>query len=322
MALIPAFVLATPRSGSTLVQRVLTTYQGVASAAEPWLLLPPLLVLLERPPLTDAWHRQVGTAIRDYVRELPGEEQDYLGAVRRFALELYERATPGGTRIFLDKTPPYHYIVPQLMRAFPDGRFIFLWRNPLSVLTSTVETFCGGRWRAERHRGDLFDGVVHLADAYTRFADRAVCARYEDLVSGDEAPWRRITAHLGFEFDPKSLSSFAQVRFSGRMGDPTGTTRYAALSRDSVDRWKTHITNPARREWCMRYLRWLGRERLAIMGYDLDALLSELRGITVGSRDLVADLRDMGEGVARELVRGRLRDDGLTRASLALLRAT
>jgi hypothetical protein len=140
-------------------------------------------------------------------------------------------------------------------------------------------------------------------------------------VSGDDAGWRRIAAYLGLEFDPTALSSFVNVRFSGRMGDPTGTKRYSVLSAASVDRWKASITTRARREWCARYLRWLGRERLALMGYELDELLGELEGVALDGRGELTDLRDMAESLGRELLRGRMRDDALTNASAALLRA-
>ena len=49
MSVTPVFVMATPRSGSTLLQRVLTTYDEVGSTAEPWVLLPPLLALHQHP---------------------------------------------------------------------------------------------------------------------------------------------------------------------------------------------------------------------------------------------------------------------------------
>jgi Sulfotransferase family len=320
MTVTPVFIMATPRSGSTLLQRVLTSYDEIGSAAEPWVLLPPLLALLQDPPYAAAWWRQVGTAIRDFVDELPGDD-DYVEAVRRFGLDLYALAAPPGARLFVDKSPPYHYIADNLVRTFPDARFVFLWRNPLSVLASTVETFCDGRWKPFWHRGDLFDGLAHLTAAYRRHADRVVAVRYEDLVSGDEAPWRRVTDYLGVEFDPASLERFAEVQFSGRMGDPTGAKRYAALSRDSVDRWRATIRTVARREWADGYLVWLGLERLALMGYDLDALRAELAGVPVGTRGLAADVRDMAEGAARDVVRSRMRDDALTMPTVALLRA-
>ena len=57
------------------------------------------------------------------------------------------------------------------------------------------------------------------------------------------------------------------------------------------------------------------------MGYDLDGLLSELDAIEVDSRGELTDLRDMADGLGRELLRGRMRDDALTNASVALLRA-
>ncbi|MFV1990599.1 MAG: sulfotransferase, partial [Acidimicrobiales bacterium] len=41
----PAFLLSLPRSGSTLLQRLLGAHSMVATVAEPWLLIPPLYAL-------------------------------------------------------------------------------------------------------------------------------------------------------------------------------------------------------------------------------------------------------------------------------------
>jgi Sulfotransferase family len=317
----PIFLLATPRSGSTLVQRVLGAYEGVATVAEPWLLLPPLLPLRDPMPLAIGWYHSMGGALQDFVRELPDREESYRRALRSFALDLYREVSPPGTRWFLDKTPPYHLIAEDVIAAFPDAKFIFLWRNPLSVLASTVETFCGGRWRADRHRGDLFDGVANLVETYEKHSDRVFAVRYEDLLSGDPEPWSRMAGHIGLDFDPHSLERFTEIRFNGTMGDPTGRKLYDVLEPAAAEKWKQTICNPLRREWAARYLRWIGRQRLATMGYDLDALLAELRASPVSRRMLARDMADSVESLGREVVRERWRSSGTSSAWRSLARA-
>ena len=38
---------------------------------------------------------------------------------------------------------------------FPDAKVIFLWRNPLAVVASIVETWTKGKWNVDRWQGDL-----------------------------------------------------------------------------------------------------------------------------------------------------------------------
>ena len=50
MSIRPIFIFSAPRSGSTLLQRVLAAHTQVATASEPWILLPLLSPLYDHIP--------------------------------------------------------------------------------------------------------------------------------------------------------------------------------------------------------------------------------------------------------------------------------
>ncbi len=300
MSVQPIFLLSLPRSGSTLVQRVLSTYPEVATASEPWVMLPFLTPLEPAMPLANGWQGSVNDAFRDFLAELPRAEEDYLERLRPFAEGLYADAADPGARYFLDKTPPYHWIVNQLFKVFPDAKFVFLWRNPLSVVSSVIETFCEGRWRPDGYRGTLFEAPRNLVAAHERHRDRSIAIRYEDLIGGEVEPWERLTAYLGLDFSPSSLAEFPQVNLNGRHGDPVGTRLYSSVSREPLEKWRRSIRTSVRRLWCERYLRWLGPQLLAAMGYDLDRLLAELRGAPSGGPGTARDIGDLTRAMTRE----------------------
>jgi len=295
----PIFLLSLPRSGSTLVQRVLSTYPEVATASEPWVMLPFLTPLEPAMPLATGWQGSVNDAFRDFLAELPRAEEDYLERLRPFAESLYTEAADNGARYFLDKTPPYHWIVDQLFKVFPDAKFVFLWRNPLSVVSSVIETFCDGRWRPDGYRGTLFEAPRNLVSSYERHRDRSIAVRYEELIGGVE-PWERLSAYLGLDFSPDSLSEFPQVRLNGRHGDPTGARLYSSVSREPLEKWRRTLRTSVRRLWCERYLRWLGPQLLGAMGYDLDRLLAELREAPDSGPGTARDIGDLTRAMARE----------------------
>jgi hypothetical protein len=195
---------------------------------------------------------------------------------------------------------------------------VFLWRNPLSVLASIIETLGDGRWTTYQFRGDLFHGIENLVGAYRRHADRCHAVRYEDLLAGTEA-WEELCAYIGLPFEPEALSRFAEVQLPGRMGDPTGVRRYAALSNEPLDRWRATIHNPLRREWARRWLQWIGRDRIALMGYDLDTLLTELDEAPGGATSLGRDARELALAALREAVKARLPGDNMRSSLRALL---
>ncbi|MBJ7330557.1 MAG: sulfotransferase [Solirubrobacteraceae bacterium] len=305
----PVFLFSAPRSGSTLVQRVLAAHDGVATTAEPWLLLP--LLASQRADLPDSghWQRLAAGAIAEFSDHLPRGRADVDAALADAARRLYRQAAGPGATHFLDKTPGYVLVIDDIARTFPDAGLLFLWRNPLGVLASLAETFDGGRFRPYRQTLALFDGPVRMVDAYQRHADRAASVRFEDLVTGDPGAWRPLTDAMGIALNEQALREFAEVRLSGSMGDPTGIHRYRALSTEPLDKWRQTLTNPVRRAWARRWLRWLGRERLEVMGYDLGLLLAELDALGgTAVSDLSGGIRDaalLAASAGRDVVMAR-----------------
>jgi hypothetical protein len=290
MTVRPLFLLSLPRSGSTLVQRVLGAHPDIATAAEPWVLLPHAYATRATGVYAEYGHALAARAIQEFAATLPGGEGTYRDELRAFALRLYEHAAGGPAVYFLDKTPRYHFIADDLFSLFPEGKFVFLWRNPLSVVASTVETWGRGKWKIGRWRVDLFDGLANLVASRERHADSSLSMRYEDLVSDPHTHWPLLFEHLELPFDPGILTSFPSVRVPGRFGDPTGVDEYDALTTRSIDKWRSTLANPFRKRWSREYLRWIGVERLAIMGYQLDDLLAELDAVHSGTERLGSDL--------------------------------
>ena len=286
----PLFVLSLPRSGSTLLQRMLAVHAEISTTPETWLLLPQVYALRERGAFAEYGQTPSSRAIREFAHRLPNGPQDYDEELRRFILALYAKASTGGGAYFLDKTPRYHYVAEDLFRIFPDAKFIFLWRNPLAVVASITETWGHGRWNVGRWRNDLYDGIANLTAAYGAHREHAHALRYEDLVADPSAALERVFEHLELPFDDAVLTGFRSVDLRARMGDPTGSRRYDAISTESVDRWEGTLRTPVRKAWCRSYLRWIGEERLALMGYRLEELLAQLDAVPPSAGRLGSDL--------------------------------
>ena len=258
-AIVPVFVFSLPRSGSTLLQRMLATHPAIETASEPWILLPFLYALRRKGVYAEYGHRTSIRALEDFASGLPGGERQYIEAVRDLALHLYRERAGAGARYFVDKTPRYHVIAGEILRMFDDARFIFLWRNPLAIVASMIEGWGRGHWNLYEFEVDLYDGLEALVDAQRAARERAISERQ------------------------------VEVQLDGRMGDQTGVRQYSRLSQEPRIKWTKTLGSPLRKAWCRRYLRWIGRERLQAMGYDLDELLRELDAIPTSWRTVPAD---------------------------------
>jgi hypothetical protein len=309
LATTPILLLSLPRSGSTLVQRVLGSYEEIATASEPWLLLPLLLPLRADVPAAGSWQPRIHEALSDFSRVLPGGVGAYERSVGEAARSVYDEAARGAP-FYLDKTPPYFLVIDEIVNALPEARIVILWRNPLAVLASVVETFCDGRWRPQDYPTSLFGGLSRLVAGSRRHADRIHTVRYEDLVGSEHGEWRRLMEFVGLEFDPDSLGRFSSTRLNGAMGDQVGTRTYSRLEAKPAEKWRTTISNPVRRLWAQRYLDWIGAERLAAMGYDQWRLRAEL---SANETKLAGCTRDAAEAVtsmARDAVKARVARGG------------
>ncbi|MCY3023567.1 MAG: sulfotransferase [Planctomycetota bacterium] len=308
----PIFLFSLPRAGSTLAQRILGAHQEIATATEPWLLLPFLYALKEHGAYAEYNHAAAALALKDFCARLPQGQDDYRQELRQLALRLYEKAARRPARYFLDKTPRYHLVVEEVIALFPDAKHVFLWRNPLAVVASVIETFGRGKWNLYEFKVDLFDGLENLLAAYGQCKDRAYALRYEDLVADGPTALKGLLAYLDLPYDGELLESFAKVDLHGRLGDYTGAKQYTQLTTEPLDKWKTVLRNPLRRRWARRYLRWIGPERLALMGYSLEQLLGDLDRIPCSARRLCSDMWRIAYGVPYQLlepqlIKGKLR---------------
>jgi len=281
----PIFMLSPPRSGSTLLQRMLATHPEIATVSEPWIMLG--LAELVRDDLSvSRYDRHLATrGIREFL-DIAGDSGPN-GYIRDIALDSYAAVSSGET-YFLDKTPRYYLLADWLHDVFPDGRFVVLVRNPLAVAASIINTWGGGRWNLFLYRIDLYAGMDSLADIASQ-EGQAVLVRYEDLVADPETTVANVLDALEIA-GTSNPSDFAEVELSGSMGDPTGKRFGTLVSSTSLEGWSQTFSNPLRRLWAKRYLRRIGRDKLAILGYDLDLLQREISQHRLSMEHLASDI--------------------------------
>ena len=306
----PVFIFSLPRSGSTLVQRVLGACDAVSTVSEPWVLLSLLANSSPNGTYARYYHGRVVRGVEDFISQLPRGKESYDEALRNFALDLYSRAASENSTYFLDKTPRYHTVSHKIIELFPDGKFVFLWRNPLSVISSMIETWGEGKWNLYLLKVDLFLGLEQLVQTYEKYEGKVWSLRYEDLVT-DENSWVELFRYLDLRYDKSLLSSFSRVELGGRYGDKTGVKEYDEISSDPLTKWTKTIQNPIRKWWVRRYLKWIGARRLETMGYNIQGLLGELDKVQVSFEYALSDLGRITVGGIRPWVEPRMLIDKL-----------
>lgn len=137
----PVFIVAAPRSGSTLLFETLAASRNVATlGGEAHWLVESIPELCPGAPSIDSNRleaRHASRAVADRIRE-----QVLARAVDADGAPVGDEALR-----FVEKTPKNALRVPFLNAIFPDARFVFLWREPRGNLSSIIDAWRSGRWR-------------------------------------------------------------------------------------------------------------------------------------------------------------------------------
>ena len=283
------FLVSQPRAGSTLVQRMLASHPGIVSAGEPWLMLHPIYAMRDTGIVTEYDAHLAHRAFATYAEALPAGRDVYVDAVRQYAGHLYAAAMVGREQgLFLDKTPRYYFILPELRRVFPRSKTVILLRNPLAVLASIVNTWvrATGSWATlEHYRGDLLVAPRLLA-ASLRTGDNAMLAvSYEDVVAHPSRSLAKVCGFLGLEHDPDLVERGLSATYIWEFGD---TKREKVVHAGRAQAWQTLAEDP--RIWSLMdtYLDQLDPSVVSDIGYshrNLRRQLESLRPKRVGMRD-------------------------------------
>ena len=231
----PVFIVGLPRTGTTLIDRILSQHSQIQSAGE----LSDFALELKR---------RAGTP-SPYVLDAPtlaaGERLD-LSALGKAYVSRARRVVGQDVPKFVDKMPLNFFYVPLILRALPHARVICVRRHPLDTILSNYRQLFATGYSYYGYAQDL----AWTADYYVRF-DRLISVfrqalppeqftevAYEDVVADIEAEARRLIRFCALAWEqqcvnfhenaaPVATASSSQVR--------------QPLYATSVGRWRRYL---------------------------------------------------------------------------------
>lgn len=248
------FLLGLPRSGTTLLQRILAVHPEIKSVAEPWVLLPLLTHFNKKISASIYGQNTLSAAIMDLKNEAQNFQQYHDNYVRSFIYNIYSDIR-GDSKYFLDKTPRYYLIAEELHRIFPDAKFIYLMRNPIDVFDSAIDTFCNGRLdMLPFYEWDFMHGFNTLNKSLCDSQNTFIKVKYEDLCTKSETVVKQVCDYLDIDYKDEMLTEFSGIEFSGNAGDTkrnlhrriNSETKVKSISivrRHLYKKWLSNISN-------------------------------------------------------------------------------
>ena len=229
----PIFVVGMPRTGTTLVDRILSSHPEVESAGE----------LQALPLAVKAAGGTRGRRVLDPDTVRAAARAD-AGAIGR---DYLARATPHGAARrprFVDKFPGNFLYLGLIARALPQAAIVCLRRDPLDTVLANFRNLFAIGSRYYDYSYELLDTAAY----YQRFdrlmalwraalPGRVLELGYEALVDDQAGQTRRLLDHCGLDWSAACLDFQANA---APVSTPSAAQVRRPLYRDAVGRWRRH----------------------------------------------------------------------------------
>jgi tetratricopeptide (TPR) repeat protein len=227
----PIFIVGLPRSGSTLIEQILSSHsqvQGTMELAD----IPRLVQDLRGREETDSTPRYPGVLADFAAQDLRSLGEKYIDDTR-----VYRR--DNGPRHFIDKMPNNFRHLGVIQLILPNAKIIDARRNPIACCFSNYkQLFASGQQFTysfddiARYYRMYVELMAHWDDA---LPGRVLRIQHEDVVDDLEANVRRILEFCELEFEPGCIEFYKTER---SVHSASSEQVRRPIYREGVDQWR------------------------------------------------------------------------------------
>lgn len=227
----PVFVMGMPRTGTTLLERILSSHSQVTSAGE-----------------RTEFSMALAQCTQDVVsREEIGKEglvkattkmnfRD-LGETYHKSMEYYDEGSP----LVIDKLPFNFLYVGLILKALPDAKIINVTRTPMDTCYSVYKMLFNQVYPFSYDLEELARYYVAYRGLMEHWQDTVgggyINVAYEDLVDDTEHETRRILNYLAVDFEQDCLE-FQKNKTASTTASATQVRK--GIYKSSVEKWRNY----------------------------------------------------------------------------------
>lgn len=220
----PVFIIGLPRTGTTLLERILSSHSQISSLGETLFLQMGIRKLSE-----------VGNQPAIDAKMLSAIASKDLSALADYYMQAVDYRV-GDKPMFIEKLPLNFLYVGLIAKAWPNARIIHMVRNPMDACFSMYKQVFTWAYKysySTEHLGQYYVAYHKLREHWnTVLGERVIEVNYEDLIHDQENQTRQLLDRLELDFEegclhfeknqaPSTTASSVQVRakvHSGSIG--------------------------------------------------------------------------------------------------------
>ena len=215
----PIFIIGMPRSGTSLIEQILSTHTKIHGAGE----LNYLQKIIEKSGL-----------------EKPNNMTNYFNEIRKY---YYDKTTKiSNSSFIIDKLPSNFRWVGFIIKAFPEAKIIHIERNPMAVCWSNYKNFFLDNGLdfnlTQKDVAKYYSMYSHLMDFWnTKYKNKIFNVKYEIFVQNFEENSKKILNYLDLSWEDQLLEYQKTNR-------PVTTASHQQvrekIKKDTSEKWKIY----------------------------------------------------------------------------------
>ena len=229
----PIFLIGFPRSGTTLLDTILRTNKSIE--------------VIEEKPILRNFLRKLDIKIKNNFDNLENLDKKFIQNMQNIYFEEREKYLENKkTKIVIDKMPLNIIYIGEILRFFPNAKFIFALRNPYdSVLSCFMQQFelnpAMKNFTSLESSAFLYDLVMKLWTIYRNvFLINFHAIKYEDLVSNFETTTKKVFKFLEIEWTENTKNFYIDAKKRLNISTPSYNQVTSPLYTRSINRWKNY----------------------------------------------------------------------------------
>ena len=221
----PIFILGMPRSGTSLVEQIISSHSNVYGAGE-----------LEK--MSKLAKPIINNFIKGDIKELNSSSVEYI----RIEYQEMLQNLNTNAKFITDKLPLNFQFIGFILSAFPDAKIIHLSRDARATCWSNYKFFFTSKDNGYSHD---FNDLSGFYNSYRRlmefwnklYPEKIYNLNYEKLTENQEEETKKILEYLGLEWQESCLKFFENDR---AVKTPSTLQVRQKMYTGSSDAWKKH----------------------------------------------------------------------------------